>query len=136
MGCEFEAQCAVQALLFFLFFPNLFIDLYGYIYFSSCFYGFLFSFFLLLKLIDCIVFSFANLFEAVNFFGDNFFPCCWRPYRLLSILILSTDSFFFSSLSLLCLFASVVVLSAKRKICLGLLKRRFYLVKLAEKADG
>ena len=49
MGCEFEAQCAVLALLFFLFLPNLFIDLYGYIYFSSCFYGFLFSFFFALK---------------------------------------------------------------------------------------
>ena len=58
---------------FSLFFPNLFIDLYGYIYFSSCFYGFLFSFFFALKLIDCIVFSFEYLFEAVNFFGDNFF---------------------------------------------------------------
>ena len=55
---------------------------------------------------------------------------------MLSILILSTDLNFFSSLSLLGLFASLVVLSAKRKICLGLLKRRFYLVKLPEKADG
>ena len=37
------------------------------------FMAFSFNSFLLLKLIDCIVFSFANLFEAVNFFGDNFF---------------------------------------------------------------
>ena len=56
---------------FFLIFSSI---LYGYIYFSSCFYGFLFSFFFALKT-DwiAIVFSFANLFEAVNFFGDNFF---------------------------------------------------------------
>ena len=37
------------------------------------FMPFSFHSFLVLKLIDCIVFSFANLFEAVNFFGDNFF---------------------------------------------------------------
>ena len=72
-GCEFEAQCAVQAPLFFLFLSNLFIDLYGYISFSSSFYGFLFHSLLVLKLIDCIVFSLANLFEAVNFFWHDFF---------------------------------------------------------------
>ena len=32
-GRELEAWCAVQGLLF----SNLFIDFYGYIYFSSCF---------------------------------------------------------------------------------------------------
>ena len=44
---ELEAQCAVQGLLF----STLFIDLYGFIYFSSCFsffckfMGFFFNFF-------------------------------------------------------------------------------------------
>ena len=55
------------------------------------FMAFSFHSFLLLKLIDCIVFSLANLFEAVNFFWHDFLPYCWRPYRMLSILILSTD---------------------------------------------
>ena len=37
------------------------------------FMAFSFHSFLLLKLIDCIVFSFANFFEAVNFFWHDFF---------------------------------------------------------------
>ena len=53
-GCEFEAQCALQAPLFFLFLSNLFMDMYGYISFSS-----LFSFFFGLKLIDCIALAFV-----------------------------------------------------------------------------
>ena len=37
------------------------------------FMAFSFHSFLVLKLIDCIVFSLANLFEAVNFFWHDFF---------------------------------------------------------------
>ena len=37
------------------------------------FMAFSFHSFLLLKLIECIVFSFEYLFEAVNFFEDTFF---------------------------------------------------------------
>ena len=99
------------------------------------FMGFSFHSFLVLKLIDIIAFHWQICLKRLFSFG------------MISSLLLATlqDAVyfnfinrlnFFSSLSLLGLFASLVVLSAKRKICLGLLKRRFYLVKLAEKADG
>ena len=99
------------------------------------FMAFSFHSFLVLKLIDCIVFHWQICLKRLISFG------------MISSLLLATlqDAVyfnfinrlnFFSSLSLLGLFASLVVLSAKRKICLGLLKRRFYLVKLPEKADG
>ena len=113
--------------LFFSSFCLIFSSICMVIFLSPVlFMGFSFHSFLVLKLIDCIVFSLANLFEAVNFFSlqDAVY------FNFINRLN------FFSSLSLLGLFASLVVLSAKRKICLGLLKRRFYLVKLPEKADG
>ena len=118
-GRELEAWCAVQGLLF----SNLFIDLFGYIYLSSCVSfplqtnGFFFSFFFLFKLIDWC-FTFENLFEVVNFYSDNF---------LLTHCDL-TDCFLFQFyqkiiIFLLCLFVCVVLFSARRKICLGLLKK-------------
>ena len=71
-GRELEARCAVQGV-----FCNLLIDLYGYVYFSSCFSfllqidGFLFSFFFVFKLVNWL-FTFPNLFKVINFFSDNF----------------------------------------------------------------
>ena len=94
--------------------------------------GFSFHSFLVLKLIDCIVFHWQICLKRLISFG------------MISSLLLATlqDAVYFnfinrlnlfSSLSLLGLFASLVVLSAKKKICLGLLKRRFYLVKRQKK---
>ena len=72
-GCEFEAQCAVQAPLFSSF-CLIFSSICMVIFLSPVlFMAFSFHSFLILKLIDCIVFSLANLFEAVNFFWHDFF---------------------------------------------------------------
>ena len=62
--------------------------------------GFSFHSFLVLKLIDCIVFSLANLFEAVNFFWHDFF------------LLLATlqDAVYFNFINRLNLFSSLSLL--------------------------
>ena len=61
---------------------RLFFSSFCLVFSSNCmviflspvlFMGFSFHSFLVLKLIDCIVFSLANLFEAVNFFWHDFF---------------------------------------------------------------
>ena len=118
-GRELEAWCAVQGLLF----SNLFNNLYGYIYFFSCFLsfcklmGFSFLFSSVFKLIDWC-FTFENLLEVVNFNSDNFLltagdltDCClFQFYQQIII-------------SFLCLFVCVVLFLARRKICLGLLKK-------------
>ena len=99
------------------------------------FMAFSFHSFLLLKLIDCIVFHLQIFLKRLISLGI-IFSLLLATLQVAVYFNFINRLIFFSSLSLLCLFASVVVLSAKRKICLGLLKRRFYLVKLAEKADG
>ena len=72
-GCEFEAQCAVKR-LFFSSFCLIFSSICMVIFLSPVlFMAFSFHSFLVLKLIDCIVFSLANLFEAVNFFWHDLF---------------------------------------------------------------
>ena len=121
-GCVLEARCAIQGLRF----SNPFINLYGYIYFSSCFSfllqidGFLFSFFFVFK----VVYWFP--FEVVNFYSDNFFLTTadltdWCLFQFYLQII------FFRSLSHVCLFVCVVLLLGKRKYCLALLQR-FHLV--------
>ena len=60
--------------LFFSSFCLIFSSICMVIFLSPVlFMGFSFHSFLVLKLIDCIVSSLANLFEAVNFFSYDFF---------------------------------------------------------------
>ena len=60
--------------LFFSSFCLIFSSICMVIFLSPVlFMAFSFHSFLVLKLIDCIVFSLANLFEAVNFFWHDFF---------------------------------------------------------------
>ena len=69
-----SSRLSVPSKRFFFSFFLIFSSICMVIFISPVvFMAFSFHSFLLLKLIDCIVFSFANLFEAVNFFGDNFF---------------------------------------------------------------
>ena len=70
-----------------------------------------------------------------NFFLNNVFvtaedltDCClFQVYQQIK---------FFCVLSLVGIFASVVVLFGKKKICLGLLKKGFIELKWQKKADG
>ena len=60
--------------LFFSSFCLIFSSICMVIFLSPVlFMGFSFHFFLVLKLIDCIVFSLENFFEAVIFFWHDFF---------------------------------------------------------------